>query len=97
MEQILYALVARQVNVLAEHQTPSVPYDLPVATRIVLQRLPSEDKRHTLEFDKTFKFVAVVEDGITFLCLCIKDAEMRRVFGFLEDVKKTVFFFLLRS
>ncbi len=88
--QILYALVARQVNVLAEHQTPQVPYELPVATRLVLQRLPSEDKRHSLEFDREYLFVCIVEAGITFLCLCRKDAEMRRVFGFLDDIKGTV-------
>mmetsp|Transcript_44175 Transcript_44175/g.86983 ORF Transcript_44175/g.86983 Transcript_44175/m.86983 type:complete len:260 (-) Transcript_44175:164-943(-) len=87
-QQILYALVARQVNVLAEHQTPSVPFDLPTATRLVLQRIPQEDKRHTFEFDREFLFVCIVEDGICFLCLCQQDAELRRVFGFLEDVKR---------
>jgi vesicle-associated membrane protein 7 len=86
-EQILYTLVARQVNVLAEHQTPSVPFDLPTATRLVLQRIPSEDKKHTFEFDREFLFVCIVEDGITFLCLCHQNAEMRRVFGFLENIK----------
>jgi vesicle-associated membrane protein 7 len=85
--QILYALVARQVNVLAEHQTPAVPFDLPTATRLVLQRIPPEDKRHTFEFDREFLFVCIVEDGITFLCLCHQNSEMRRVYGFLEDVK----------
>lgn len=35
-----------------------------------------------------FRFVCIVEDGITFLCLCQQNAEMRRVFGFLENVKK---------
>lgn len=52
------------------------------------QRIPAEDKRHTFEFDREFLFVCIVEDGITFLCLCQQNAEMRRVFGFLENVKK---------
>jgi hypothetical protein len=59
--EILYALCARQVNVLAEHQTPHVPFDLPTATRLVLQRIPLEDKRSTFQFDKEFLFVVIVE------------------------------------
>jgi vesicle-associated membrane protein 7 len=86
--QILYALVARETNVLAEHQTPAVPFDLPTATRLVLQRIPMEDKRHTYEFDQEFLFVCLVSEGICYLCLCQQNAELRRVFGYLEDVKK---------
>lgn len=67
--QLLYALVARQANVLAEFQRPEVPPDLPTATRLVLQRLPQEDKRHTYEFDREYLFVCIVEDGITFMCV----------------------------
>lgn len=86
--QILYALVARETNVLAEHQTPGVPFDLPTATRLVLQRIPMEDKRHTYEFDQEYLFVCLVSEGICYLCLCQKSAELRRVFGYLEDIKK---------
>jgi len=88
-EQILYALVAREVSVLAEHQLPSVPFDLPTATRLVLQRIPAENKRHTFEFDQDFLFVIIVEGGICFLCLCRKTAELRRALGFLQDIAAT--------
>jgi len=85
---ILYALVARDVNVLAEHQSPEVPFELPTATRLVLQRIPGEtNARHTYEFDEDFLFVCIVENGITFLCLCTHKAEMRCVLAFLEDMK----------
>lgn len=80
---ILYALIARQKNVLAEFTSTSGNF--PTVTRVLLSKIPESDGKMSYVYDKHV-FHYIVDDGITFLCMSEEDAKRRIAFAFLEDV-----------
>lgn len=82
---IVYALVARQKNVLAEYTSSSGNF--PTVTRVLLAKIPHNDSRMSYVYDKHV-FHYVVDNGITFLCMADEDVKRRVTFAFLEDIKR---------
>jgi vesicle-associated membrane protein 7 len=82
---ILYGLVARGKNVLAEFTTTSGNF--PTITRVLLGKIPDQDGKMSYVYD-SFVFHYVVENHIIYLCMC-DDMNKRRIpFLFLDDVKQ---------
>lgn len=84
---ILYALIARRTDVLAEYLQPQVNFQVSTVTRLVLQRITDEDKRKSFKYEDSHFFHCVVDDGICYMCLSDADYSPRVVFGFLDSVK----------
>jgi vesicle-associated membrane protein 7 len=83
---ILYALVARGKVVLAEHTNASGNF--PTITRVLLSKITDAAGKMSYVYDQHV-FHYIVENGLTYLCMC-DDLNKRRVpFQFLEDVKDT--------
>jgi len=82
---ILYALVCRGKTVLAEHT--SVSGNFPTITRVLLAKISDkEDGKMSYVYDQHV-FHYIVENGLTYMCMC-DDLTKRRVpFNFLDDIK----------
>jgi Regulated-SNARE-like domain len=83
---ILYSLVARGKNVLAEYTT--MTGNFPTVTRVLLQKIPEEqDGKRSYQYDK-FMFHYMCSGGIIFLSMCEVDSTKTRIaFQFLDEVK----------
>ncbi|MEW5303827.1 MAG: hypothetical protein WDW36_006481 [Sanguina aurantia] len=81
---ILYALVARGGNVLAEHSVVGGNANV-IAVRL-LEKLPEEDTRVSYTQDRMMFHVAVV-DGVAYMCMAEESFGRRIPFAFLEDIK----------
>ena len=82
--QIIYALVARGRNVLAEQTENSGNFT--TVTRMLLQKIPDDrDARASYEYD-AYVFHYLVRDGVTHLCMTEASAGKRLPFDFLEEV-----------
>lgn len=81
---IIYALVARGRNVLAEHTESSGNFT--TVTRMLLQKIRDDvDARASYEYDE-YVFHYQVRNGITHLCMTEAAAGKRLPFDFLEAV-----------
>ena len=81
---ILYALIARGKNVLAEFTPTSGNF--PTITRVLLGKIPDTDGRMSYVYD-SHVFHYQVENHITYLCMC-DDMNKRRIpFLFLDDIR----------
>jgi len=81
---IIHALVARGTSVLAEY-TPNAGY-FPTTTRVVLSEISSEDTKMSCVYEQCV-FHYIVEDKITYMCMCDDGNKKRIPFAFLEDIK----------
>ena len=83
---ILYALVARGRNVLAEHTNSSGNFT--TVTRVLLSKIGTNNqKRMSYVYDNHI-FHYTLDAGIVFLCMCEDDKTKKRVaFGFLECIQ----------
>ena len=82
--QIIYALVARGRNVLAEQTESSGNFT--TVTRMLLQKIPDDvDAIASYEYD-SYVFHYLVRDGVTHLCMTEAGAGKRLPFDFLEEV-----------
>lgn len=82
---ILYGLISRGKNVLAEFTPTSGNF--PTITRVLLGKIPDQDGKMSYVYDH-YVFHYIVENHITYLCMC-DDMNKRRVpFLFLEDIKQ---------
>uniref|UniRef100_A0A7S3K3T3 V-SNARE coiled-coil homology domain-containing protein n=1 Tax=Aureoumbra lagunensis TaxID=44058 RepID=A0A7S3K3T3_9STRA len=83
---IVYAVVARGKVVLAEHTSTSGNF--PTVTRVLLSKIASIDAKMSYVYDDHV-FHYIVENGITYLCLCMNQEKTKRrvAFAFLEDTK----------
>eukprot|EP00611_Tribonema_gayanum_P007136 TRINITY_DN1649_c0_g1_i2.p1 TRINITY_DN1649_c0_g1~~TRINITY_DN1649_c0_g1_i2.p1 ORF type:complete len:225 (+),score=73.79 TRINITY_DN1649_c0_g1_i2:1657-2331(+) len=84
---IVYALIARERSVLAEFT--SAVGNFTTVTRVLLGRIPSSpgiDETMSYQYDQ-YMFHYIVEDQITYLCMCDEDASKRMPFAFLQDIK----------
>ena len=81
---IVYALIARKKNVLAEYTASTGNF--PTVTRVLLSKIPEQDSKMSYVYDKhVFHFI--VDSGITFLCMSDEQMKRRIAFSFLEDIK----------
>ena len=83
--QILYALVARGQNVLAEYTV--VTGNFTTITRLILTKIPSTDAKMSYMYDE-YVFHYIVENNIVYMCMCDEKEKRRIPFGFLEDMKQ---------
>lgn len=82
---ILYGLIARGKTVLAEYTSTSGNF--PTITRVLLGKIEDKDMKMSYVYDQ-YVFHYIVENHITYMCMC-DDMEKRRIpFGFLEDIKQ---------
>jgi len=83
---ILYGLVARGKNVLAEYT--AVSGNFPTITRVLLGKISTDqDGKMSYVYDQ-YVFHYIVENHITYLTMC-DDMNKRRIpFLFLEDIKQ---------
>ena len=82
---IVYALVARQRAVLAEHTTSSGNF--PTVTRVLLAKIDTTTNSKMSYVYDQHCFHYIVDNGITFLCMATENSKRRATFDFLEDVK----------
>jgi hypothetical protein len=82
---ILYALVARGKNVLAEYT--SAQGNFPTVTRVLLSKIPDQDGKMSYVYD-SHVFHYVVDNGITFLCMADEGMKRRLTFAFLDEIKR---------
>lgn len=83
---IVYAVVARGDQVLAEFSHSEVRIQETTVVRTVLQRINDEHKRNTFKYDDRHFFHCIVQDGICFLCQTGQEDAPRVVFHFLENI-----------
>lgn len=84
---ILYALIARRTDVLAEFMMPQVAFQVSTVTRLVLQRINDEDKRKSFKYEDSHFFHCICDDGLCYMCLSDADYSPRLVFGYLDTIK----------
>ena len=82
---IVYALVAREKNVLAEFTMSSGNF--PTVTRVLLSKILPHDSKMSYVYDKHV-FHYVVSSGITYMCMSEQSCRRRVAFAFLEDIKR---------
>lgn len=85
MSGILYSLIARDVNVLAEQTASGVAGNFAAITRVLLKKIPvGEDGKMNYVYDQ-YLFYYQVKNGLTVLCMTEKDSQCSKVtaFGFL--------------
>ncbi|EME31489.1 Vesicle-associated membrane protein 7 [Galdieria sulphuraria] len=82
---IVYAVVARGTNVLAQHSSERGNYEA-IAARI-LAKVPEHNVKSFYEND-SLSFNFLISDGVTYLCIARKLYPRRLVFSFLEEIKK---------
>lgn len=84
---ILYALVARQDTVLAEHSAGSGNFTT-VSTRILAKISTSTPTRQAYAYDRHIFNYVVGTNGLVFLCITDEKFEKRIAFAFLDDIAK---------
>eukprot|EP00483_Globobulimina_turgida_P000911 UN00912 len=85
-DQIIYALVSRGSDVLAEHTERTGNFEQ--VTRQLLKRIPAENKIMSYVYPKEkYVFHYIVNDGITYLCMADEGFGRMIPFRFLEDMK----------
>jgi len=82
---IIYAVVARGTNVLAQYSAERGNYEA-IAARI-LAKVPEHNVKSFYEND-SLSFNFLVSDGITYLCIAKRLYPRRLVFSFLEEIRK---------
>ena len=84
--QIIYTLVSRGSDVLAEHTERTGNFEQ--VTRQLLKRIPAENKIMSYVYPKeNYVFHYIVEDGITYLCMADESMGRKVPFRFLDDIK----------
>lgn len=84
---IIYALVSRGQQVLAEYTSSGLTGNFSTVTRVLLKKLPEQDGKMSLLYDK-YMFHYLTEDELTYLCMTDRDFTRSSAFDFLQDVKK---------
>ncbi|CEG48749.1 vesicle-associated membrane [Plasmopara halstedii] len=88
---ILYALVARQLNVLCEHTDQNGNF--PTITRAVLKNLPQQDSSTSSLPSKSvfpyneYNFFFLLDDGITYMCMAEERVHANVAFMMLADMQ----------
>jgi vesicle-associated membrane protein 7 len=84
MSQLIYGLVSRGENVLAEYTTSKGNFS--TITRRLLQKIPAEDGTLSYIYDD-FVFNYCVSGGLIFLCMTTKQFRRVHAFKFLSELE----------
>mmetsp|Transcript_3957 Transcript_3957/g.5358 ORF Transcript_3957/g.5358 Transcript_3957/m.5358 type:complete len:228 (-) Transcript_3957:217-900(-) len=85
---IVYALVSRGKDVLAEYTATSVTGNFPTVTRVLLGKIPSNtDTTMAYQYDAQYMFHYIVEGGLIFLSMSDEVNKHRTPLNFLNDIK----------
>ncbi|CEO97607.1 V-SNARE coiled-coil homology domain-containing protein [Plasmodiophora brassicae] len=82
---ILYALVARDTDVLAEYAALGVSGNFSQVTRVLLSRIDSQKQGPASYVLDGYYFHYLISKGVT--CLCMADQSCQSPFDFLDDIK----------
>jgi len=85
---LVYALIGKRTDVLAEYMEPNTNIQVSTVTRVLLQRISDEDQRKTYAYDEKYLFHCIVEDGICFFVLSKAECSVTLVYKFLDDLKR---------
>ena len=58
---LVYALIGKRTDVLAEYMEPNTDIQVSTVTRVLLQRISDEDQRKTYAYDEKYLFHCIVE------------------------------------
>jgi len=83
---IVYTLISVGKTVLAEYTSTSATGNFPTVTRVLLDKIPSQDGKMTIVYDN-YVFHYVVENGICYLCMSDELNKHRIPYAFLSDIK----------
>jgi len=83
---IIYGLVTRQTQVLAEYTQSGLSGNFSTVTRVLLKKIPEEDGKLSYIYDK-YIFHYMVADGLTYLCMTDRDFPRLVAFQFLGEIK----------
>jgi vesicle-associated membrane protein 7 len=83
---IIYALITRKTQVLAEYTSSGLTGNFSTVTRVLLKKIPDEDGKLSYIYDK-YIFHYMVADGLTYLCMTDRDFPRLVAFQFLGEIK----------
>eukprot|EP00808_Paulinella_micropora_P031456 g62300.t1 len=83
---IIYALITRGTQVLAEYTSSGLTGNFSTVTRVLLKKIPDQDGKLSYIYDK-FVFHYMVSDGLTYLCMADQQFPRLVAFQFLEDIR----------
>jgi len=83
---IIYGLVTRQTQVLAEYTQSGLSGNFSTVTRVLLKKIPEEDGKLSYIYDK-YIFHYMVDDGLTYLCMTDRDFTRATAFQYLSEIK----------
>jgi len=83
---IIYSLVSRGAQVLAEYTSSGLTGNFSTVTRVLLKKIPEADGKLSYIYDR-YIFHYVVSDGLTYLCMTDKDFTRLVAFQFLAEVQ----------
>mmetsp|Transcript_15962 Transcript_15962/g.17722 ORF Transcript_15962/g.17722 Transcript_15962/m.17722 type:complete len:264 (+) Transcript_15962:31-822(+) len=81
---IIYALVARQTTILADHAFKQGNYTTVVQR--ILEKIPPQDGKMSYVFERHY-FHYIVDDSIIYMCMADEGFGRRIPFAFLDDIK----------
>lgn len=84
---MIYALVARGTDVLAEYTSSGLTGNFSQVTRVLLKKIPNEDGRLSYVYDK-YIFHYMVSDHLTYLVMTDGDFSRQVAFQFLAEIQK---------
>eukprot|EP00474_Spongospora_subterranea_P003085 CRZ03543.1 hypothetical protein [Spongospora subterranea] len=85
-DSLLYALVARGTDVLAEYIMPGISGNFSQVTRVLLSRIDLSQERATYELDG-YLFHYFISKNITYLCMGDQAFGNFAPFEFLDDIR----------
>jgi len=83
---IIYGLVSRGSQVLAEHISPGLTGNFTQVTRMVLKKLPETDAQLSYSYDSRYVFHIMVSDTLTYMCM-VDAAISLTAFQFLHEIQ----------
>jgi vesicle-associated membrane protein 7 len=82
---IIFSLVAREEQVLAEHSITTGNFQ--TISSLILAKIPQNDSQMSFVYDRYF-FHYLKHNGITFLCLASDEFPRRKAFAYLTDLEE---------
>lgn len=92
---IIYTVIARGINVLAEYSPDSYSGNFIGMTQQLLQKIPAEDSRQSYTYNggkdgnSRFLFHYTVSNTLTYLCMTSEGFTRMLSFKYLDEVKKS--------
>lgn len=84
---LIYSLISRSVNVLAEFSDENVKGNFLTISRVILKKIPiQEDHRKSYIYDQ-YVFHYIVSNSITYLCMTDSKYNPSLAFEFLETIR----------